>query len=49
MSLDPIKLFKAPYMYWKPYPYEKLREIALQKLSVYGELLEVFVSKITKR
>ncbi|MET1160862.1 MAG: hypothetical protein ABWW65_07870 [Thermoprotei archaeon] len=48
VSLDPTKLFKSPYIRWKPYPYEKLREIALEKLSIYGEKLENFISKITK-
>jgi len=48
VSLDPTKLFKSPYIHWKPYPYEKLREIATQKLSVNGEQLENFILKITK-
>ncbi len=49
VSLDPTKLFKSPYIHWKPYPYEKLREIATQKLSVNGEPLENFISEITRR
>jgi hypothetical protein len=49
ISLDPTKLFKSPYIHWKPYPYEKLREIAIQKLSVNGESLEDFILKITRR
>ena len=48
VSLDPAELFKSPYIYWKPYPYEKLREIAIQKLSAYDEPLETFISKITE-
>ena len=49
VSLDPTKLFKSPYIHWKPYPYEKLREIAIQKLSVNGEPLENFISEIIRR
>ena len=47
VSLDPTKLFKSSYIHWEPYPYEKLREIAIQKLSVNGESLERFISKVT--
>jgi len=49
VGLDPSKLFKSPYIHWKPYPYEKLREIATQKLSVNGEPLENFIPEITRR
>ena len=33
VSLDPAELFKTPYIRRRHYPYEKLREIAIQKLS----------------
>ena len=46
VSLDPAELFESPYIRWKPYPYEKLREIAIQKLSADGEPLEKFISRI---
>jgi len=49
ISLDPSELFKSPYIHWKPYTYEQLREIAIRKLSVNGEQLESFISKITTR
>ncbi|MEB3756737.1 MAG: hypothetical protein GSR79_07780 [Desulfurococcales archaeon] len=48
ISLNPSKLFESPYIHWKPYPYEKLREIATQKLSVNGEQLKNFILKITR-
>lgn len=48
ISLDPSKLFKSPYIHWKPYPYEQLRKIALRRLSVNGEQLENFILKITR-
>ncbi len=48
VSLDPSKLFKSPYIRWKPYPYEQLRRIAIRKLSVNGEELGDFISRVTK-
>ena len=48
VSLDPSKLFKSPYIHWKPYPYEQLREIAIHKLSVNGVRLENFILKIVR-
>jgi len=48
VSLDPAKLFKSPYIYWESYPYEQLRNAAIQKLSVNGEQLENFINKILK-
>ncbi|WP_440060035.1 hypothetical protein ACSU1N_02465 [Thermogladius sp. 4427co] len=48
VSLDPTRLFSgSTLIYWKPYPYEQLREIAVGKLSASGEPLENFVSRIT--
>jgi len=49
VSLDPAKLFKSPRIYWKPYPYEQLRNAAIQKLSVRGEQLENFINRILGR
>jgi len=49
VSFDPVKLFVSPYTYWEPYPYEQLRKIAIQKLSINGEQLESFINKILKR
>jgi len=48
ISLDPSKLFESPYINWQPYPYEQLREIAIQKLSVNGEPVENIILKITR-
>jgi len=48
VSFDPVRLFVSPYTYWKPYPYEQLRNIAIQKLSISGEQLENFINKILK-
>ena len=49
VSLNPSKLFKSPYIRWKPYPYEQLREIAIRKLSIKGIQLENFILKIVRR
>jgi hypothetical protein len=46
LSLDPSKLFESSYIHWEPHPYSQLREIALQKLSAYGDSLEDFISEI---
>jgi hypothetical protein len=47
VSLDPSKPFDSPSIHWQPYPYSQLRKIAIQKLSVKGERLNVFISRIT--
>ncbi|MCE4608954.1 MAG: hypothetical protein F7C36_01055 [Desulfurococcales archaeon] len=44
ISLDPIIMFNSPQIDWKPYPYQQLREIAMQKLSINGEPLTDFIS-----
>ncbi|MEB3816776.1 MAG: hypothetical protein LRS46_02385 [Desulfurococcales archaeon] len=49
VSLDPSELFKGSHIHWQPYPYDQLREIALQKLSANGESLEDFISKVTTK
>ncbi|MCE4625959.1 MAG: hypothetical protein F7C35_08895 [Desulfurococcales archaeon] len=47
VNLDPTILFTSPNVKWEPYPYPQLRSIAVQKLSVNGEPLDAFVSRMT--
>ncbi len=46
ITLNPTELFQSPTIYWRPYTYDQLREIAIEKLSVYGESVENFVSML---
>ena len=43
---EPEKFFSGDNVYWRPYDYQILRNISLEKLSVYGEDVKDFIEYI---
>ncbi len=46
VELKPEEFFDGYNIYWRPYSYEKLREIALEVFSVYGLTIQQFIDML---